>query len=687
KFLGSTYQVEASNGHIRDLPKSQIGVDVENGFQPKYITIRGRSDVLARIRKEAKAASQVYLATDPDREGEAIAWHLAQVLGLPEDAPCRISFNEITKSAVREAIKKARPIDRDLVDAQQARRVLDRLVGYKISPLLWQNVRKRLSAGRVQSAAAHIICQREEEIEKFVSREYWTLDITATAPKQKALLPIRVVVPGRAATLEFESQAQAEKAVQQLKKEEILVQAVKRGQRMQQPQPPFTTSALQQEASRRLGFTTKRTMLVAQQLYEGVDIQGEGTVGLVSYIRTDSVRISEEAQAAARSYIGEKYGADFVPDKPNTFKGRRGAQDAHEAIRPTVITRTPESIKSSLTSEQYRLYKLIYTRFLASQMAPAKYDTVQAEMSAGDFSLRFSGESISFAGCRAAYIESQEEADGGEVVSTSRLPAFEKGDILHMQEAKTVRHETEPPARYTEATLVRTMENLGIGRPSTYAPIISTILERGYVCREGRQLLPTELGRIVNGLMEQHFPNIVDVTFTAGMEDKLDAIEEGEQPFEGVMKEFYGPFEKDLEKAEATMEKVTLQDEVSDVPCEKCGAMMVYKMGRFGKFLACPNFPECRNTKNIVQAIEAPCPKCASPVLARRTRTGRTFYGCSAYPECDFRTWDPLLKQKCPICGGPMVLKRMRGNEIARCMDAACPGQAPVEGRGEGVDE
>jgi len=685
KFLGSGFEVIASQGHVRDLPKSQMGVDVEHEFEPKYITIRGRSDLIKAIRKQAKDASRVYLATDPDREGEAIAWHLAQMLGMEATQPCRVSFNEITQKVVKEAIQHPRPVDQALVDAQQARRVVDRLVGYEISPLLWANVRKRLSAGRVQSAAARMICVREDEIESFVPREYFTLDIEGMA--QKVKLPIRLLMDKRSATREFDSLAEAEAVANALNNGELEIKEVRQGRRQQTAPAPFTTSSLQQEAARKLNFTTKRTMVVAQQLYEGVEIN-KTTVGLVTYIRTDGVRLSDEAVADVRAHIGVTYGPDYVPQLANVYKGRKSAQDAHEAIRPTEISFTPESVKANLTADQFKLYRLIYARFVACQMAPAEFDTLAADFvpkggkDTEKLALRYSGERLSFAGYRAAYIENNEDEDP-EVANAAKWPHLVQGERVAVTQAAVRRHETTPPARFTEAMLVRTMENLGIGRPSTYAPTISTVLERGYVVREGRSLLPTELGRIVNTLMCNHFPRIADADFTAQMEDELDSIEEGNQAYTEVVSRFYGPFAKELASAQATMQKVELVDEVSEVACEKCGRMMVYKQGRYGRFLACPGFPECRNTKNITKSLDVPCPKCGGEVQIRRTKTGRLFYGCSQYPNCDFRSWDRPVQEKCPTCGGSMAAKRLKGAWVARCLDAACDGQVELPEAGE----
>ena len=590
KFLGRGYKVEASQGHVRDLPKSQIGVDVENNFDPKYITIRGRGEILSKIRKEARAAGRIFLATDPDREGEAISWHLANVLGIDENSACRIEFHEVTSKAVKAAVKSPRKIDMDLVNAQQARRVLDRLVGYKISPILWQKVKKGLSAGRVQSVATKIICDREAEIDAFIPEEYWTLSTAFQIGD--ASVNARFAGMGED-KMDLKTRADAEAVIEKCRGAKFAVGEIRRAERRRQPAPPFTTSNLQQEASRKLGFSTQKTMQIAQQLYEGVELAGEGSQGLVTYIRTDSTRIADEAVAAVREVILSAYGPDFLPEKPNVYKTRKSAQDAHEAIRPTVVERRPEQIKASLSRDQYRLYKLIYDRFVSSQMTPAVYDTLSVDID-GDNGVRFhfNGQKLRFAGFSAVYVESVD--DPQEEDENNGLPELSEGMAAAPGEMNAEQHFTQPPPRYTEASLVRTLEELGIGRPSTYSPTISTITgRRGYIAKENKRLIPTELGKIVNDLMCANFPDIVDVDFTADMEDKLDSVEAGETDWRGVVADFYGPFEKDLEKAESSIEKVAIEDQVSDVPCEKCGAMMVYKMSRYGRFLACPN---CRTT-------------------------------------------------------------------------------------------
>lgn len=680
KFLGRGYKVEACNGHVRDLPKSQIGVGPENDFEPKYITIRGRGDVLDRLRKEAKGASQILLATDPDREGEAISWHLAYILKIDPDSPCRVEFHEITSKAVKEAIKHPRAVRMPLVNAQQARRVLDRLVGYKISPLLWVKVKKGLSAGRVQSVATRMIVDREDEIDAFIPEEYW--DVTTKLTANGKHFAARLYRP------EIHGEAEAKAAVERIRSGGLTVTSDKRAERKKNPSPPFTTPNLQQEASRKLRFTTSKTMQIAQQLYEGVDVEGEGTVGLITYIRTDSVRLSDEAIAAAREYIPAQYGPAYLPETPNVYKGRTRAQDAHEAIRPTDVTRRPENVKASLTRDQYNLYRLIYLRFLASQMTPALYDTETAEITGEDgVVLRFYGEHKKFAGFTSVYEEGTDE----EVVSTeTTLPLLSAGDSASLDDATAEQHFTQPPARYTEASLVRALEEKGIGRPSTYAPTISTIIARGYVSREQRRLYPTLLGRMVTQMMCENFSDIVDMQFTADMENKLDRIEEENIPWKDVIREFYGPFEKTLEKAEQGIEKVKIEDEVSDEKCELCGAPMVYKMGRYGKFLACSRFPDCRGTKAILTEIGVPCPECGAPILEKTSRKGRKFYGCKNYPECTFVSWDKPVAEKCPVCGSYMTLKESRKNgRWYLCSNESCRHRekAPEEETQENTEE
>ncbi len=687
KFLGKGYKVEASQGHVCDLPKSQIGVDVDNDFALKYITIRGRGEVLNKIRKEARNASEIYLATDPDREGEAISWHLSHVLNMDETKPCRIEFHEVTKKAIQNALKSARQIDMGRVNAQQARRVLDRLVGYKISPLLWAKIKKGLSAGRVQSVATRMVVKREEEIEAFIPEEYW--DISAKINNFQAH-GRKLQFNTRLYSLDGQKVAianadDAEKAAERIRQAHFAVNSIKKGEKRKMPAAPFTTSSLQQEASRKLGFTTAKTMQVVQQLYEGIDLDGEGAQGIVTYIRTDSVRVSDEALAALRAYIPERFGAEYLPEKAIEYKGRKNAQDAHEAIRPTDIHRTPDSIKASLSKEQYNLYRLIYNRFLASQMMPALYETMTMEIAGSGVVMRFYGEHKSFAGFTSVYEESTDDAVAS---AETTLPQLVEGDAVTLADVSSEQHFTQPPSRYTEASLVRMMEEKGIGRPSTYAPTITTIIARGYVSREKKRLYPTELGRMVTSMMETYFKDIVDMEFTAELEDKLDKVEEGETDWKQILREFYPPFEKTLEIAEQQIEKVEVKDEPSDVPCDKCGAMMVYKMGRFGKFLACPNFPECRNTKPIVNYIEAPCPKCGARLMEKTSRKNRKFYGCEQYPACDFVSWEKPVTEKCPVCGSYMVEKRGRKGEVwYLCANETCHHRIEVQSSEEDADE
>ncbi len=671
KYLGKGYKVEASQGHVCDLPKSQLGIDIENDFDLKYITIRGRGDILSRIRKEAKNASQIYFATDPDREGEAISWHLFHVLGVDENEPCRIEFNEVTKKAVQNAIKHPRKLDMGRIDAQQARRALDRLVGYKISPLLWVKVKKGLSAGRVQSVATRMVVDREREIDNFIPEEYWDINVDCSVKGEKKQIRFNArlsAINGKKG--QIKNAEEAESISKKIENTSFRITEIRKKEKRRQPAPPFTTSSLQQEASRKLGFTTAKTMQVVQQLYEGVDIAGEGTQGLVTYIRTDSVRISSDAMTALREFIPEQYGPEYLPAEKNEFRGRKNAQDAHEAIRPTDVNRLPETIKSSLSREQFMLYRLIYNRFVASQMECAVYETLAAEITGSDITLRFYGEHKVFAGFTVLYEEGTDEAaDDVEM----NLPPLREGHEIIIRKVDTDQHFTQPPSRYTEASLVRTLEENGIGRPSTYAPTITTIISRGYVSREKKRLYPTELGIMVTNMMEQYFSQIVDTEFTAIMEEKLDAVEEGQQDWKQILREFYPEFEETLELAEKEIEKVEVKDKVSNVPCDKCGSMMVYKMGRYGQFLACPNFPECRNTKPILQYLDTPCPKCGKKLLIKTSRKNRRFFGCEGYPECDFVSWDKPVAEKCPKCGQYMIEKQNnKGETIHLCTNESC---------------
>ena len=673
KYLGKGYKVEASQGHVCDLPKSQLGVDIDHDFDLKYITIRGRGDILSRIRKEAKNASQIYFATDPDREGEAISWHLFHVLGVDEKAACRIEFNEVTKKAVQAAIKSPRKLDMGRIDAQQARRALDRLVGYKISPLLWVKVKKGLSAGRVQSVATRMVVEREREIDNFIPEEYWDISAECSVFDEKkknkeCFISKFVTLDGKKITAHNSEEASKIRGL--IEKGRFIVSEIKTKEKKRQPAPPFTTSSLQQEAGRKLSFTTAKTMQVVQQLYEGVDLQGEGAQGLVTYIRTDSVRISDEAMAALRAFIPERYGKEYLPDTKNEFKGRKNAQDAHEAIRPTDVNRTPESIKSSLSREQFMLYRLIYNRYVASQMAPAIYETMSAEISDKRTGLRFYGEHKVFAGFTTLYEESTDETTDSVEMT---LPLLKEGQRITVRKIHTDQHFTQPPSRYTEASLVRTLEENGIGRPSTYAPTITTIIGRGYVSREKKRLFPTELGIMVTEMMENYFKKIIDTEFTANMEERLDEVEEGKTDWKQILREFYPEFESTLAVAEKEIEKVEVKDDVSDVPCDKCGAMMVYKMGKFGRFLACPNFPDCRNTMPILNYIDAKCPICGKRLLEKTSRKNRRFYGCEGYPECDFVSWDKPVDEKCSRCGHYMIEKKNnKGDIIHLCTNENC---------------
>jgi len=665
KYLGSKYIVKASMGHIRDLPKSQIGVEVERGFEPKYITIRGKGAVLKELKDASKKVKNIYLAADPDREGEAIAWHLAHYLELSDGEPCRVVFNEITKQAVKDAFKTPRAINLDLVNAQQARRILDRLVGYKISPLFWKKVKKGLSAGRVQSVSVKMIIDRENEIKAFVPEEYWTITAQLLAGKTSFEAKFHSL---NGEKLELGSEADVNRVLSLIAGMPFVVQEVKEKERLRNPSPPFITSSLQQEAARKLNFRASKTMSVAQQLYEGIDLGKEGTIGLITYMRTDSTRISPVAQEEAREYIAGKFGADFVPETPRVYnKKGANAQDAHEGIRPSSVLRDPDSIKSYLSRDQFRLYKLVWERFVASQMSSAVLDTMTVDISAGEATFRAVGSKLKFAGFMKVYVEGN---DDGTTEEEKLLPPMAIGDKIASEGTSPKQHFTQPPPRFTEARLVRTMEELGIGRPSTYAPTLETIQKRGYVAIEDKKFVPTELGELVNQLMVEFFPEILDVEFTAHMEEELDHVEEGKENWVRVLDSFYGTFEKRLEVAEEEMKEVEIQDEVSDEICEKCGRPLVYKMGRFGKFLACSGFPECRNTKPIVKDVGVTCPKCKEgKVVERRSKKGRIFYGCDKYPECDFISWDKPVSKPCPNCGAYMVEKRSKGNVNLHCSE------------------
>lgn len=663
KYLGSKYIVKASMGHIRDLPKSQIGVEVENDFEPKYITIRGKGSVLKELKDARKKVKHVYLAADPDREGEAIAWHLAHYLELDERATCRVVFNEITKQAVKDAFKTPRAINMDLVNAQQARRILDRLVGYKISPLLWKKVKKGLSAGRVQSVAVKLIIDRENEIDEFIPEEYWS--ITAKLSFDKSVFEAKFHSINNEKR-ELGSEDQMNEILQAMDRKNFTVEQVKEKDRQRHPAPPFITSSLQQEAARKLGFRASKTMSVAQQLYEGVELGKEGTVGLITYMRTDSTRISPVAQEETKTFIEQKYGADYVPEQPRVYtKKNSNAQDAHEAIRPTSALREPDAMKSFLTRDQFRLYKLIWERYISSQMSSAVLDTMTVDLKTGDVIFRAAGSKIKFAGFMKVYVEGNDD----ETVEEHKfLPPLAIGDKVTVESVEPKQHFTQPPPRYSEARLVRTMEELGIGRPSTYAPTLETIQKRGYVAIEEKKFIPTELGELVIQLMEQFFPEILDAEFTANMEGNLDHVEDGEGNWVQVLGEFYKQFEKRLEVAEEEMKEVELQDEISDELCEKCGKHMVYKLGRFGKFLACSGFPDCRNTKPIIKDIGVTCPKCnEGKIIERRSKKGRIFYGCDQYPGCDYVSWDKPTNKFCPQCDTKMVEKRNRSGAKLLC--------------------
>ena len=666
KFLGSNYVVMASNGHVRDLPKSQMGVDLEHDFEPKYITIRGKGEILAGLRKEVKKADKIYLATDPDREGEAISWHLMKALKLEGKKVYRISFNEITKSAVKASLKNARDIDMDLVDAQQARRVLDRIVGYKISPVLWAKVKRGLSAGRVQSVALRIIADREDEIAAFIPEEYWSLDANFKVKGEKKPL-VAKFYGTKDEKITIHNEEEMNKILAELEDAEYKVVDVKRGERSKKAPLPFTTSTLQQEASKALNFATSKTMRIAQQLYEGVDIKGSGTVGLITYLRTDSTRISEEADANARAYVGKAYGEEYVAETTSEQKQKndgKNIQDAHEAIRPSDVTRVPAEIKESLTRDQFRLYQLIWKRFVASRMQPAKYETTSVKIGADDYRFTVSASKIIFEGFRLAYVESDEEKQSGNVMVNS----IDKDSELTKESFDYKQHFTQPPAHYTEASLVKTLEELGIGRPSTYAPTISTIITRRYVAKENKNLYMTELGEVVNNIMKQSFASIVDVNFTAYMEGLLDMIAEGKVEWKSVISNFYPDLKEAVEKAEKELETVKIEDEVTDVVCEECGRNMVIKYGPHGKFLACPGFPECRNTKPYLEKIGVACPKCGKDIVLRKTKKGRRYYGCEDNPECDFMSWQKPSEEKCPKCGSYMVEK---GNKLV-CGNEQC---------------
>jgi len=663
KFLGNNYEVLASNGHVRDLPKSQLGVDVEHDYEPKYITIRGKGDVLSALRKEVKKAEKIYLATDPDREGEAISWHLYEALKLADKKVYRITFNEITKNAVKESLKNAREINMNLVDAQQTRRILDRMVGYRIPPVLWAKVKRGLSAGRVQSVALRIICDREEEIEAFIPKEYWSMNALFSLKGEKK--PLEASFYGKGdKKLELSTKKEVDEVKAALKDAEFYVDEVKTGERIKKAPLPFTTSTLQQEASKVLGFATQKTMRIAQQLYEGIDIKGNGTVGVITYLRTDSTRISDEAKAFAASYIENVYGEQFVQQEEGKKKEEKRIQDAHEAIRPTDITMSPDKLKDSLTRDQFRLYQLIWKRFVASQMTPAVFETVSVRIVGGDYSFRVSASKIAFEGYRSVYMQEEDE----KADNNTLLNGIDKNTKLSFEGYKEQQHFTQPPAHFTEAALVRALEELGIGRPSTYAPTITTIIARRYVIKENKNLYASEIGQVVNNMMKEAFPSIVDVNFTAYMEALLDKVEEGTVNWKTVVSNFYPDLDEAVKQAEKDLGEVKIADEVSEEVCEVCGRNMVIKYGPHGKFLACPGFPECRNTKTFLERIGVSCPKCGGDVVVRKTKKGRTYYGCEKAPDCDFMVWQRPTNEKCPECGDVLLTK---GNKLV-CAKQEC---------------
>jgi DNA topoisomerase-1 len=692
KYLGRDFEVKACMGHLRDLPKSVLGVDLEHDFEPVYKPIKGKEDIISDLKKSAKAADTVYLATDPDREGEAISWHLKQLLDLPDEKARRVTFNEITKKVVQESIQEPREIDQDLVDAQQARRILDRIVGYELSPLLWKKIRRGLSAGRVQSVATRMVDDRDREIEAFQPEEYWTLDARLLGEDAKKL-PFAARYHGKnGKKAELKSAEEVEAVVRETESAPFLVKSVKRTDKHRSPSPPFTTSTMQQEASRKLSMTPRRTMAIAQQLYEGVDIEGEGTVGLITYMRTDSLRLSEEALSSVRGFIQGRYGKDYCPGKPIHYKAKAGAQDAHEAIRPSNVNWTPEQVKKDLTSEQFRLYRLIWSRFVACQMSNAVYDSVSVEVEAGSHSFRASSSSLKFSGYTAVYEEGKDEE---KEEKESPLPALREGEALNLQGFSRDQHFTQPPAHYTDATLIRAMEEQGIGRPSTYAPTVSTILDREYVIKEGKYLRITNLGRVVTELMKDRFTDIADLRFTAHMEERLDAVEEGKAPWREILRGFYGDFDKSLQQAEKDLEGVRIKvpDEVSEEICPECGRNLVVKSGRFGRFLACPGYPDCAFTMPLVVEMPGRCPKCGGRLMKRtgtskKTSKQYTYYCCEhstskvEAEKCDFMTWDVPVKDDCPECGRTMFKKAGRGYKRPFCINEACPNFLPEEKRG-----
>ena len=662
KFLGANYKVMASQGHVRDLPKSQMGVDVEHDYEPKYITIRGKGDILAALRKEAKKADKVYLATDPDREGEAISWHLAAALKLEDKDIYRITFNEITKNAVKASLKEARKIDMNLVDAQQARRVLDRVVGYGISPLLWAKIKRGLSAGRVQSVALRMICDRENEIDAFIPEEYWTMEASLNIKGEKKPL-VAKFYGDRNGKIDIKNAAQMQKILDEVKNSGFSIESVKKSEKIKKSPLPFTTSTLQQEAAKTLNMSTKRTMNIAQQLYEGVDIKGRGTVGLITYLRTDSTRVADEAKVASKDYISETYGEKYLPQSSNAKKDDKKIQDAHEAFRPTDLSLSPALVKESLQRDQFRLYQLIWKRFVASQMAPAQYETTSVRIGAGEYIFTVSASKIVFDGFMSVY-----KTDDDNEETNALAKGLDENSVLTLDDVNGTQHFTQPPAHFTEASLVKALEEQGIGRPSTYAPTISTIIARHYVIKENKNLYISELGNAVNNIMMTAFPTIVDVKFTANMESLLDGVAEGTVEWKEIIRNFYPDLKVAIDEAEKELEHVKIEDEVTDVICDKCGRNMVIKYGPHGKFLGCPGFPECHNTKPYLEKIGVACPKCGKDVILKKTKKGRMFYGCEGYPECDFVSWQKPSDKKCPKCGGYMIEK---GSKLV-CADETC---------------
>lgn len=686
RYLGNGYTVKASMGHVRDLPKSKIGIDFEADFEPNYQPIKGKEEVIDDLRQAAESSENIYLATDPDREGEAISWHLKELLEIPDEKTYRVTFNEITKRVVTESIAAPRPIDQNLVDAQQARRILDRIVGYQLSPLLWRKIRRGLSAGRVQSVATRLVVDREKEIRAFVPQEYWSLDVTLDRiPPLEGRFQAHYHGEGKK-KVELANEEQVNSILDDLKENPFVVTGIRRTEKKRQPAPPFTTSTLQQEASRKLNMTPRRTMSIAQQLYEGIDIAGEGAVGLITYMRTDSLRLSDDALNAAKEYIENHYGPEYYPEKTRTFKTKAGAQDAHEAIRPTDVNLTPEAVRKSLTPEQYKLYKLIWSRFIACQMANALYDSVSIDVTCVTHLFRATHSSLKFPGFTTVYVESKEE---GETAAGSPLPNLTEGETVRLAETDKQQHFTQPPGRFTEATLIKTLEEKGIGRPSTYAPTVSIILSREYVVKEGRTLRPTPLGEVVTGLMEDKFQDVVDPTFTARMEENLDEVEEGKKNWKELLRQFYAGFKAELDQAEKDLdgERIKVPDELSDEICDVCGKQMVIKSGRFGRFLACPGYPECTFTKPLVIEMPGKCPKCGSRILKKTSRNGYTYYGCeynrtSKGISCDFMTWDVPVKDNCPVCGQTMFKKSGRGFKKPFCINEKCSNFLPEDQRG-----